>query len=194
MYFLVCHIIFVYVDENDRLKGTIRILEDKLKTSEEVCHKLSFFTWRNNTASLLCFISIMFFMCKKRRVVLMTVCIWEGVRGSKRLKLLGAENFGSIWDTPGGFLAVFRFKFSFTFTILIPCTKIIFCVEIRFSHWRCLVVLPENQEWTELLSSLFRNKYYKDLFKVSICYLYLVINSIYDLYTFYLWHSFLQGR
>lgn len=43
MYFLVYHIVFVYVDENDRLKGTIHILEDKLKTSEEVCHKLSFF-------------------------------------------------------------------------------------------------------------------------------------------------------
>lgn len=43
MYFLVYHIVFVCVDENDRLKGTIHILEDKLKTCEEVCHKLSFF-------------------------------------------------------------------------------------------------------------------------------------------------------
>lgn len=43
MYFVVYHIVFVYVDENDRLKGTIHILEDKLKTCEEVCHKLSFF-------------------------------------------------------------------------------------------------------------------------------------------------------
>lgn len=43
MYFLVYHIVFISVDENDRLKGTIHILEDKLKTCEEVRHKLSFF-------------------------------------------------------------------------------------------------------------------------------------------------------
>ncbi|NXD25979.1 CC152 protein, partial [Spelaeornis formosus] len=35
MYFLVYHRVFVCVDENDRLKGTIHILEDKLKTCEE---------------------------------------------------------------------------------------------------------------------------------------------------------------
>ncbi|NXL18315.1 CC152 protein, partial [Setophaga kirtlandii] len=35
MYFVVYHVVFVYVDENDRLKGTIHILEDKLKTCEE---------------------------------------------------------------------------------------------------------------------------------------------------------------
>lgn len=45
LYFLVYHIgyWFFYIDENDRLKGTIHILEQKLKACEQVHHKLSFF-------------------------------------------------------------------------------------------------------------------------------------------------------